>query len=300
MKYIYIVLLAFIIVSCSKEMDVKAPDFDVQVEKLAYKVGDTVRFDFSGKAENITFYSGMPGADYEYRDRTQVEGGIPQIEVVTQYGGGGTQINSLRLMVTTELDQLTKEAVLAANWTDITSRAIIAKNATVTQSGPIDVSDILQPGKSLFFALKFVGAQDPNNAGGNWIIPGFNAKYILADGTPLPIANLQNAGWQPFDVINAANTWYSRGTPIVDLVIIGGGKNAPVSEDWYVTRPLNFTKVSPDVGLPIQYIAGNSLSRYDFAGYTRPGTYKATFVGTNVNVDAQKSVVRQLEITITP
>jgi hypothetical protein len=300
MKKLYIILLACIVLSCSKEMEVNEPKFEVTTKKLTYKVGEAINFNFTGRVENITFYSGLPGADYTFKDRTELQGGTPQISLNTQYGGGGTQINSLKLMVTTELTALTKEAVIAADWTDITSRATITTNTTVVPSGTMNLSDIAKPGKPLYFALKFVGAQDPTKAAGNWIIPAFNASTLLTDGTILPIANLQNAGWLAFSIKNDANSWTARGNPIADLVVIGGGPNAPESEDWFITKPLFFTKVAPDKGLAIQYISSNTLSSYKFAGYTQPGKYKAAFVASNANADGQKSIVRQIEITVTP
>lgn len=299
MKYIYIVLLAFVVVSCNKKMDVEVPDFNVEVEKQTYKIGDTVRFKFSGKTENITFYSGKPGSEYEHRNRTELEGGTPQLEIVTQYGGGGTQVNSLRLKVCSDLTGLSKQAIIDADWKDINHKATIATNATITPSGTIDVSEWIEPGKPLYFAFQFVGETLPA-AAGNWIIRDFKANISLQDGTVLPIANLQNAQWLPFSIKNDANAWYSRGNPIVDVVIIGGGANAPESEDWFLSKPLYFKKVAPDIGLPIQYISGNVLSHYDFTQYTEPGVYNVTFVASNANADDQKSVIKQLQITIEP
>ncbi|QCR21305.1 DUF5017 domain-containing protein [Pontibacter sp. SGAir0037] len=299
MKRIYITLLAALaLVSCEKEIEVAAPDFDVQVEKHTYQVGEQVNFAFRGYAGNITFYSGVPGSDYNFRERTAIAGGVPQIDVTTQYGGGGTQTNSLRLMVSSNVQAMTKEGVMAASWTDITDRAAIAPNTTVTPSGTMDVSDLVETGKPLFFAFKFVGATDPDKAAGNWIIPAFNAKTLLPDGTAIPVATLQTSSWQPFSMKNDDNAWYSRGTPIVDLVIIGGGKNAPESEDWYVSKPLFFTKVPPDTGVPIQNIGSNALSSYSYV-YTTPGTYMVTFLASNNSVDDHKAVVRQIEIEVT-
>ena len=138
-----------------------------------------------------------------------------------------------------------------------------------------------------------------NKAAGTWIFRGFNATTKLASGTELPIANLINGGWQGFSIKNDANTWIFR-PQYPDAVVLGGGKNAPESEDWYVSKPLFFTKVTPDTGTPIQYISGNRLDNYKFFGYDQPGTYTVTFVASNASVNEQKFVVKQLEITITP
>lgn len=298
MKYILFLLSCITLLSCTRELTVEQPDFDVQADRLTIKAGDTVTFRFSGTAENISFYSGLPGNDYAFRTRTRVENAVPQLEVTTQYGGGGTQINSLRLMVsTTNMKAITKDEVLAADWTDITGRAAMATNPTVVPSGTIDISDLAKPGEPVFFALKFVSTTDPNLAAGNWIVPAFSANTLLPDGTKLTIANRQNAGWTGISVKNDASVWIVRAS---DLVIIGGGKNAPENEDWFVSRPLYFDKVSPDVGLPIQYISSNKLSEYRFAGYTTPGTYSVTFVASNASVDELRPVVRQLTINVEP
>ncbi len=296
-RHLSILLLAVSLASCEDIIDVDSPDFDVQVEKLSWEAGDTVRFRFSGNAGNITFYSGLPGADYNFRDRTVLEGGVPQIDLITQYGGGGTQTESLRLMVSTDLTAMTNEGILAASWTDITDRGSIAPNTTITPSGTIDVSDLADPDKPFFFAFKFVGQTDANRAAGNWIIRGFNATTLTSEGLAIPVAMMQNAGWQPFSIRNNANAWYSRGTPIVDMVIIGGGKNAPESEDWFVTKPLFFTKVPPDTGVPIQNIGTSKLTGYDVV-YTQPGTYTVTFLTSNYSVDRHKEKAVQFELTI--
>lgn len=296
-RYFIVLLFAISLAACEDVIEVDTPDFDVQVEKLTWEVGDTVKFSFSGNPGNITFYSGLPGSDYTFRERTVLEGGIPQINLITQYGGGGTQTESLRLMVSNNVTAMTKEGILAATWSDITDRGTIAPNTTITPSGTIDVSDLVDTEKPFFFAFKFVGQTDPNRAAGNWIIRGFNATTLTSDGLAIPVANMQNAAWQPFSIKNDANNWYSRGTPIVDMVIIGGGKNAPESEDWFVTKPLFFTKVPPDTGTPIQNIGTSALEGYDYI-YNQPGTYTVTFLASNNSVDQHKEKIVQFELTV--
>ncbi len=47
---------------------VDVPDFDVHTNSTTYKVGDTVTFEFSGNPQNIVYWSGMPGSNYEYKE----------------------------------------------------------------------------------------------------------------------------------------------------------------------------------------------------------------------------------------
>lgn len=81
----------------------------------------------------------------------------------------------------------------------------------------------------------------------------------------------------------------------------GSATNTPDNEDWLVTGPLTLkaTKEVADFGLSIQNIAGRRLSNYDYI-YKTPGVYKVTLVGFNNNIDANKAVVREFEITVIP
>ncbi|MBA9077151.1 MULTISPECIES: DUF5017 domain-containing protein [Rufibacter] len=301
MKKILILLLgAFAFTSCTTDLEVDAPSFDVKADnaELTYDVGDTVKFSFSGQAHYITFYSGVAGSDYDYRNRTEITGGKPQFRFTSQYGGGGTQINPLKIMVTTDLQGYTKEGVAATQWTDITSRATIATNATLIASGIIDLSDIALPGKPIYIAYKFQSVKDPDRAAGTMIVHNFVAETLTPDGSAIPVATLLTAGWRPVNVLNDATNWTTRSTLAQpDLLLAAGGKNAEPSEDWYISNPLYFTKVPPDTGLPIQSIGTNALTTYGHV-YNKAGTYKVTFLASNVTVDEQKSVVKQLTITV--
>lgn len=298
MERLYIILLAFVTVSCSKEMKLESPDFNVRVEKHTYKVGDTVRFNFSGQAENVTFYSGRDGENYEFRERTIVEGVIPKLSFSSVYGSG-TQYDNLRVMTNTDLEAFTKEAVLAAGWQDISDRAIwhTAPGQTIS-SGDIDLSDLVEDGKPFFIAFKHVGYTDLKPVG-NRLIQEFDVTAELPDGTSSVVTTLLTADWSLFDVKNETRNWalnFSASVP--DLRLVGGGANEPEIEDWAITKPLYFNMVTPDIGKPIQYISGNVLSHYNFSEYDKPGTYTVVFVASNANADGQKSVVRQLEIIV--
>lgn len=287
------------LVSCGKSLHVDHPDFEVKVSKTTYSVGDTIQFKFSGAPDNITFYSGLPGADYRFRERTQVEGGIPKAKIITQYGGGGNQTSSLRLMVSNNLEQLTAEGVAQATWTDITSHVAMATNTVVVESEYLDLSPWADASKPFFMAFRFLGEKNPVTTPGNWIVRGFQARTQLPDGSEIPVAELGNAGWTTIDVLNPSSVWTIRGNPIVDIVVIGGGPNSNPSEDWLITKPLYFTKVPPDKGIPIQNIGSNLLSEYSVT-YSTPGTYHVAFLASNSSAHEYKSVVREFEITIVP
>ena len=70
-------LIAF--ASCNKELSIKPLDFSVTADKASYNVGDTVHFKFAGNADFISVYSGEEGHDYQYRERTTIDG-KPQLQ----------------------------------------------------------------------------------------------------------------------------------------------------------------------------------------------------------------------------
>lgn len=296
-------------ISCSKEFKVEAPDFDVRVEKTTYKVGDTVRFHFSGSAENITFYSGKSGSEYEHRNRATVEGAVPKFSFATVYGSG-RQWDNLRVMITTDIETLSKESIQQAHWDDLTDKAIMQRNGFPVPgnaelfSGEIDISDYIEFEKPFYLAFKHVGYTDPVFQVGTRLIRKFNVLAGLPDGSTNEITNLQGAGWTTYDMKNPNVNWViSFGSNPPDIRLIGGAVNVPEIEDWVVTKPLVFnrlTRVAADTGKPIQYLSSNVIDHYDFLEYNEPGTYNVTFVASNANVDRQKSVVKQLQITIEP
>lgn len=300
MKYLYIIiLLAFALASCDDKLEVDTPSFDVYLEEgTTYKVGDTVRFLFMGDADNLTFFSGAPGADYEYKNRTSVEGGIPQFQIDTQYGGGGTQTESLRILVTADLEAMDSTNIVNADWTDITDDVPHAVNATRVSSGEVDLSDYVVEGKPLFIAFRFISETNPTKAAGTWIVNTLTASTLLPDGSALPIATNSTMDYSMFNFKNETE-WYTRTYEgEVQALIIGGGANGPENDDWMVSKPLFFTKVPPDAGFAIQNAGTDKLEYYEHI-YDSPGTYNVTFIASNSSVDDFKEVKKQFTITVT-
>ena len=66
--------LAIIFSACEdKDMQATSPTFDVNVDKLEYAPGEEVKFNISGNAQYVSFYSGEMYNDYACRDGRVVE-----------------------------------------------------------------------------------------------------------------------------------------------------------------------------------------------------------------------------------
>lgn len=83
MKIKYIIFSAILLlalVGCKKEMDVaaslsvvaNAPGGEMSDGVLTVKQGTFITFNLSGNADYLTFWSGEPGHNYQYRERTQI------------------------------------------------------------------------------------------------------------------------------------------------------------------------------------------------------------------------------------
>jgi len=77
--------------------------------------------------------------------------------------------------------------------------------------------------------------------------------------------------------------------------------NDPESEHWAVSRAISIDKVDlgPDWSTAIKGLTNPILSEYRYT-YEKAGTYKAVFVASNGNIDNQKSVTKEITITVTP
>ena len=74
MKYLLLFsAFAVLTTGCRKNLDdVDDVHFDVSLEAETFKVGEPVRFHFSGNPDFIIFYSGEKGNDYAYKDTDRI------------------------------------------------------------------------------------------------------------------------------------------------------------------------------------------------------------------------------------
>jgi hypothetical protein len=308
-NYITVALVLFVFASCNKEIKLESLSFDAKPDAASYQVGDTTIFNFTGKPDNITFYSGVVGKRYDFRERTSADG-VPQLQFTTALNTG-MQPNSLSLLVSSDFTgavnpSLDSATLVSANWTDISSRAQWATSGTTVASGVVDLSDFAAAGRPVYIAFKYNA--DTGSIQNKWTIKKFSVRNVLNDGTAytidtLPVfttvANYGNSsglpGWAAKTVANSYN-WTLRDTA---LLITGATTIAAATEPaeaWAITGPINLKKVTPDAGTVIQNIA-NYLPSYSYV-YSKPGTYEAVFVASNINASTQNSVVKKMAVTV--
>lgn len=281
--------------SCRKFNEVANPDFDVTVEKNTYSAGEPITFNFKGSANIITFYSGEPGSEYEFKDRIKVDGGTPQMEFTSrqQYG---PQDTTLKLMISSDFKNVFDlESLQAATWTDITNRAVLSPGGgTDTASGIIDLSDVTQPDSLVYIAFKYTGKKDTVSQP-TWTIKNVLIQNKLPDGSVIPIAKSSDISWGVMNVLNTSRGW-SFNTSQIQMS--GGPIGTDDNEDWIISEPLTMNRVQRSLGVSVKSNPTALQTNYVFSGYPEPGTYKAIFEVTNANRWDKKMVVKEILITV--
>jgi hypothetical protein len=307
MRINHIVAIAglLFLASCSKEIKLETVSFNVVADSASYNPGSKTTFNFSGKPNYISFYSGEPGQRFEFKDR-ETAAGIPLLNFTSQLNAG-TQANTLKLMITSDLNGIIDSAsIVNAPWTDISSRAIWATNATALGSGNVDLSDFAAANKPVYIAFKYNAAA--GSIQNRWTLTKFSLRNSLSDGTSYLIDSVPTIT----TAINYGNTsnlpvWVGQKTAgtttVFDVkatMIVAGATTAANAtsavEAWFVTGPVNLKKVTPDAGVPVQTIV-SYVPSFTYT-YAKSGTYDAVFVASNQNVNAVSNTMKKVAVTI--
>lgn len=303
----YLILAGFFLIgSCEKiELTGGTPDFQVSTTGTTFKVGENVKFTLTGNPGLISFYSGENYREYAFKDGRLVTAGPLNLSF-TSAVTGGTQANQLSVLASTDFDGNYNDfsRIRAATWTDITSRFALGTSATFLASGIKDISDLRVAGKPLYIAYKYLARpQTANGVARSWMIQAFSFTSTTPLGT-LTIGDHSNSGFQIIRQIPDTSTVQRSGLTATRITLLGNtfsAGNDPEHEIWAISKRFNPSEIDlgPDRPIPVK---GNSDAMVESFTYkfTKAGTYKVTFVGSNINVNESREAVQQLEIIITP
>ncbi len=284
-----ILFIAF--TSCNKSLDISTPEFEVSTDQSTYKVGDTIMFKFSGNPDYLTFYSGEEGNNYQYRDRTSIDGGKPTFEF-TSYRQWGTQTNSLQLLVSNKFNGKVDADIVTQEWIDITDRANLSTGLDNTASGKIDLSDF-EADKPLHIAFKYTGTQDAS-AQRAWTIKNTTLNNVISPDYSIPIiTSISDASWIAVSIKNPDKKWIQNATQIQ---ITGGMPDTPENEDWIVSKGVILNGMVPDEGVGIKDLSGR-LNQYPFI-FQKEGVFEVVFVATNANMNGMATTLKKLILTV--
>ncbi len=288
---ILVIILA--VISCTKK-DVSPVSFNVTSDSVNFNVGDTVNFSLSGNPDYILFYSGENGHNYAYRNRDSGTG-TPLLNFLSQEKFGNHK-NTLHLLVSTDFNGSLYDTteVRNATWIDITNRAKLDSTSILTPSGSINLSDFQNYSTPIYVAFKFADQQDGINAQRTWNITNLTLANYLPDGSSFTVLDIANSLWLSASFLTPYVNWIQSTTA---LTFNGGTKTALSNEAWFVSQPVNLSKVIPDVGVPIKKMTDPVLKSF-YHIYNKPGNYTVVFDVTNANANSSTVASRSINITV--
>jgi hypothetical protein len=279
------------IFSCTKK-EVPSADFNVTADSASYTAGDTTWFAITGDPYNFIFYSGEPGHEYRFRHRTSAAGD-PQLQFTTTRASGNAA-DTLQILMSTDFKAVYDSAdIYQANWTDITSRAVLA-TSSAKASGVVDLGDFVKDTQAVYLAYRYVGTTH-TGAQTTWTVTALTINNVVTDGNnTFSIGTVGDGAWQVVNMKNTAVKWTVSAT---QLQVKGGAANSDVAETWVISRPLMLTRAIPDIGVSLKNITNNAVASYPYI-YKNAGTYTATFVGTNTTVYDSKSSTKEITVQV--
>lgn len=306
-KIIFALFVSGLFFTACSEKEIQAPDdFQVSVAKATYKLSDSVQFNLSGVPDNITFYSGEPGNEYDKRDFFSSDEGVLTLQFNSATRAGATLPRNITVLISTDFNGVyNEENVKAATWTDITSRAKMPSNTASNSdvvSGEINLDDLKVKGKPMYLAFRYLSENAAGTAQRYWNIGRTSlVNKVPGNGDFSIISTVEPGMFQILDFQGSDNKWImNTGTAAQHRMVHTANEiNWAPDEDWLISRGFQVfqTQGHKKNAVNVKSISASTPGTFSWL-YSTPGTYKATFIALNTNRDVQKEVVKEVWVTV--
>lgn len=291
--------------------------------EYAFREGREV--DLSGKGATLDFFSQLAG--------TGTQTGQLSVWLSTNYNGNGDHA-SVKAATWTDI---TGDLTLASSTTNVASGKVdVSSWLSHGQPLYIGFKYITQPQAAnglarVWWIQSFAVRSKADSLGGRELLltdqenAGFRTIDQFPEDAPslttinaTRITLLGNKYKDPADSIyNPEYSIYDPNNPIYDptsplyqptaqLPVFvpydpNSPYNDPLTETWVISKPIveGVVNLGPDKAISVKGINTDVADGYTYT-YKKPGTYKVYFIAYNHNIDGVETVVRQLDLTITP
>ena len=310
-----IIITASLIALCACQHDiVRVTDFNVTLDKgNTYKAGEPVRFNFEGEVDNIIFYSGETGSQYQYKDRFTVPAedvlaANLDMDFQAQYGIAG----ALEIWVSKSFeglngkdgaaDRATIKAMVDGGmqgWIKLDYQEGASKKWTEQK---FDLSEYVE---NFCIAFHWCPPRNDQSQRTYWI----NGKLSLdLAGTDPTIMDISELGFTTVMMNEEIEDPYKKNagngsirfddTKSATIIFQGvDGNVLPYCLDgWVISTPAPLNRVANDKATVIKTMQ-NYMTSYEYT-WEKPGTYNVTFVGTNSNYMDETSQTHEMAVTI--
>lgn len=290
------------------DTDLVIPDpFEVTQSEVTVAAGQPVSFGFEGLADNIAFFSGEVGHDYQYslKNRmTRAEAMKLSFNMQSNPSGNLNAFNPRFAPVSYSLDfngTYDEANMESATWTDISDNFTFPTEIkTATPSGEFNMVSLYPEDKDvLYLRFEYACTKGTNEIGRSIIIVKDFQITAELTGQASFTAYGQDAGWQGIlPVSNEANTQVAINAADFRLTA-SSWKPAADGKAWIVTRiEVSKFDMGRDQSVPVKNDNDPQPDSYTHT-YTEPGIYKAVFVVKTNTLMGEKNEIKEVTVTVT-
>ncbi|MFD1628489.1 DUF5017 domain-containing protein [Pseudopedobacter beijingensis] len=313
MRTILLVLIVFTCFSCQKLEKITMPDFEVELSKQNYHVGDTVLFNFKGDADVISVYTGEVGHNYDSINGRMMSSKFNVI--FESHALDGTQRDQIYIYLLKEFNgdysmagvDAARPSMIELN--DRLRTATPDDNRQWISSGYGDITEYLDMSEpsTIYFAVRhLVRNQNVYGTGNLNRVRNFKLFAINELDKEETVFSQAVDNWTLF---SSANKMPGRASldatnpPQMTLRnSTGASYVTETTEDWVISNPIQITPVvdaGPDRAIGVKSMA-NAMPKTYTKIYNKAGDYKVVFKAINQSAAGRKEVLREVNIHVAP
>lgn len=312
-KTAIIALAASILCSCEHDIEREA-HYNVTLDpENTYIAGTPVRFNIDGEIDNLLFYSGETGSRYIYKDRytvpsEDVKAAVIDMDFQARYGNAG----AMEIWVSKDFTGLSGEdgetdrqlirSMVEGGMQGWSKLDYQEGASTKWSEQSFDLSEYVD---NFCIAFHWCPTDPTATQRTYWINGELSLELEGTEPTKMDLSELAFKTVMMNEEIedpykkNAGNGSIILNNPNTAALIfqgVGGNALTYALDGWAISTPAPLNKVANDKPTVIKNIQ-NYLHTYEYT-WTKPGTYKVTFVGTNESHLHSDSMVQEMSVTI--
>ena len=314
MKKLYFLTAVLTLVWGCEHKVIEDIDFYVSFNaENTYFAGEKVVFNFDGNAENIVFYSGEKGSEYQYHDRysipsENIESAQLSLDVVSQYGKAG----AMEIWITDKFGGLwgdnqvgDREIIASLADDDMTKTWIKLDYTDPGAGGTVNIEhDIVSLKDNFCIAFHWNPIYDGKNSQRTYRVNGEINLGVKGMGqSKMTLSNLDFTSVMMNPERDAYITDKKNGSIILDdsvysLFFKGCGATEfnYALDGWAISRPRPLNKIENDKGMVLKNTQ-NYMDSFEYV-WNEAGTYEVVFVASNSNYAGSYEIVKKLTVNI--
>lgn len=276
------------------EQEANDATLTVTLGQPTYKAGEPVTFNISGDADNIVFFSGEPGHEYDLRNREYADNDL-MVDFVSYTDYVNYVHPNFRILISSDFNGIyDAENLKQATWIDVTDRfQLPTVTSSNTPSGTVNLKEFVSDANDALFyiALRYFDI-DNTPVRNRWVVRSMNIKKVSPEGAVTLLADIKTAGWQNV-ILSGKSKWTLPGTQLLAT----GNVSTSDKDFWAVSKGYNLRSAEPSTGTVLKNIS-TTMSAYEYT-YDTPGTYEAVFASSSVWYNSSYFSTTSVKVTVT-